>query len=567
MTAPRPHAILLLGPTGSGKTPLGQRLEARGLGGNRCVHFDFGDNLRRVAAQERPSAIVSLDDIQLIRRTLETGALLEDKDFPIAQRILQAFLDRRRVDDSMLVVLNGLPRHVGQAESMARIVDVFTVVCLSCSPETIVARIAANTGGDRTHRTDDDLSAVRRKLAIFSERTFALTEHYQAVGTKTIRLDVTARMTPEQMRTALERVLRQTMSGILMENELLGQFVSPQVHEDRRVTFRLRADQAEKVLVQGLAGLDPQLMTRNSDGLWELTLGPLAPELYSYEFNVDGMSAIDPHNRHVKKWLSLASLLEIPGDPPLLHEQQSVPHGVVHRHGYRSATTKSERGVLVYTPPGYSSDPTKCYPLVVLLHGYGDDESAWIEVGRANWMADNLLAQDKIRPMIIAMPYGHPLPIELNATFDDYANKNIGWMERDLLDDLLPYLSTQFRLNEGREHRAIVGLSMGGGQSLSIGLRHLNQFTWIGGFSSAAPQTGLRQQFADLLEDVSATNDRIRLLWIGCGKDDFLAPRNQQFVDWLNQTEIENTYRLTEGAHDWIVWRKHLAEFLPQLFR
>jgi enterochelin esterase-like enzyme len=108
---------------------------------------------------------------------------------------------------------------------------------------------------------------------------------------------------------------------------------------------------------------------------------------------------------------------------------------------------------------------------------------------------------------------------------------------------------------------------MGGGQSLSIGLRHLNQFTWIGGFSSAAPQTGLRQQFADLLEDVSATNDRIRLLWIGCGKDDFLAPRNQQFVDWLNQTEIENTYRITEGAHDWIVWRKHLAEFLPQLFR
>jgi enterochelin esterase family protein len=333
------------------------------------------------------------------------------------------------------------------------------------------------------------------------------------------------------------------------------------------VTFRLRADQAEEVFVQGIAGLEPKPMAKNADGLWETTVGPLAPELYSYQFNVDGMSVIDPHNRRVKKWLSLDSLVEVPGEPPLLHEQQPVPHGVIHRHVYRSATTGSERNVLVYTPPGYSNDQTERFPLVLLLHGYGDDESAWTEVGRAHSIADNLLDQGQMRPSIIAMPYGHPLPIELRASFDDYANRNVGWMEKDLLDDLLPYLMTNFRLQDGRQHRAIVGLSMGGGQSLRIGLRHLDTFAWIGGFSSSAPQRKLSQQFAHLLEDVSTANDRIRLLWIGCGRDDFLAERNQRFVDWLSENELHHTYRPTAGAHDWSVWRKYLAEFLPQLFR
>jgi enterochelin esterase-like enzyme len=355
--------------------------------------------------------------------------------------------------------------------------------------------------------------------------------------------------------------------GGFVEQDLFGQLISPEVHADRKVTFRLEAPGAEKVVVQGLAGREPQALIKNASGVWEVTLEPLAPELYSYTFSVDGVVVTDPHNRHVKKWLTVESLVEVPGDPPLTHQQQCVPHGVVHHHTYLSQTTSSERGVYVYTPPGYRVDGIEQYPLLVLMHGYGDDESAWLEVGRANWIADNLIAQDKATPLVIAMPYGHPLPLARSGTFDDYATRNEAAMEQDLLHDLFPLLAAQYRLKQDRSQRAIVGLSMGGGQSLTIGLSNLDRFAWIGGFSSAPPRGDVDGKFAGLLQDVAATNDKVKLLWIGCGKEDFLLQRNQEFHSWLSEKKIDHTFQLTGGGHDWMVWRKYLAEFLPQLFR
>ena len=146
--------------------------------------------------------------------------------------------------------------------------------------------------------------------------------------------------------------------GVLVEQDLFGQVVSPEVHADRTVTFRLEAPQAGKVLVQGLAGIEPQALVKNANGVWEVTIGPLAPELYSYKFSVDGAEVTDPHNRHVKKWLTVENLVEVPGDPPLLHEQQRVPHGVVHHHTYDSTDGRWRAGVYVYTPPGYRADGT-----------------------------------------------------------------------------------------------------------------------------------------------------------------------------------------------------------------
>ncbi len=355
--------------------------------------------------------------------------------------------------------------------------------------------------------------------------------------------------------------------GGLVQQELLAQIVSPEVHADQRVTFRFKAPRASKVMVQGIAGLVAQPMTKNSDGVWEVTVGPLAPESYSYMFDVDGTTVTDPSNRHVKKWLTVNSVFEVPGDPPLLHEQQKVPHGIVHHLVYDSSTTGTQRGVYVYTPPGYVPGAAELYPLVVLMHGYGDDESAWIEVGRVNLIADNLLAQGKIKPMIIAMPYGHPLPIELRSRFDDYASRNLQQMEQDLLQDLLPFLSRQYPLKQDCQQHAIVGLSMGGGQSLTIGLQHLDQFAWVGGFSSSAPQGDRDREFAGLVANVAQTNQQLKLLWIGCGEDDFLLERNQQYVQWLKEKGIQHNYRQTEGGHDWSVWRKYVAEFLPLLFQ
>jgi len=352
-----------------------------------------------------------------------------------------------------------------------------------------------------------------------------------------------------------------------VEQDLFGQIVSPEVHADRTVTFRLEAPQASKVLVQGLAGVEPQALAKSDNGVWEVTVGPLAPELYSYKFSVDGAEVTDPHNRHVKKWLTVENLVEVPGDPPRLHEQQRVRHGVVHHHTYYSTTADCERGVYVYTPPAYRADGTDPYPMLVLMHGYGDDESAWLEAGRAHWIADNLIAQGKVVPLVIAMPYGHPLPLPKGGTFDDYATPNQVAMEEDLMQNLLPLLAGQYRLKDDRLQRAVAGLSMGGGQSLTIGLKHLDRFAWIAGFSSATPVGDVDKQLANLLENVSATNEQLKLLWIGCGKEDFLLERNEQFHTWLSDKKINHHYRLTDGGHDWMVWRKYLAEILPQLFR
>jgi adenylate kinase family enzyme len=192
-------AILLLGPTGSGKTPLGELLEARGLNGRKCAHFDFGENLRQIVARGRPDELVSSQDIDFLRGVLERGALLEDKDFSIAQRILRSFINRRAAGGDALVVLNGLPRHVGQAEDVSEILDVRLIVRLECSSATAFARIASNTGGDRTDRVDDNAEAIRQKLLVFAQRTAPLIEYYRNRGVRVVRLETTADTTPEQV--------------------------------------------------------------------------------------------------------------------------------------------------------------------------------------------------------------------------------------------------------------------------------------------------------------------------------------------------------------------------------
>lgn len=203
------EATLLLGPTSSGKTPLGRMIHNRGVAGRRCVHFDFGENLRQIVANRQPDEVVSREDIEFLRDVLQTGALLEDKDFPIAERVLRRFLFRQGVEGAgTVVVLNGLPRHVGQASSIAAILNVRTVVHLQCSAETVLARIAENTGGDRTGRPDDQLADVRRKLDIFAERTAPLIDFYRSSGVRVVQLAVDADITPEQMWLELDRRLR-----------------------------------------------------------------------------------------------------------------------------------------------------------------------------------------------------------------------------------------------------------------------------------------------------------------------------------------------------------------------
>jgi adenylate kinase family enzyme len=200
---PRPNALLLVGPTGSGKTPFGDEIERRGLGERACHHFDFGATLRRVVTCPETAPCLGADDIAFLRSLLKSGALLEDHHFHIAEKILGSFISRRVSGPDDLLVLNGLPRHVGQAEDMDRLVNVEAVVELVCPPGVVLERIRTNAGGDRAERVDDDLAAVRHKLAIYAERTVPLVEHYHARGARILSIPIAADTTADAAWRAL----------------------------------------------------------------------------------------------------------------------------------------------------------------------------------------------------------------------------------------------------------------------------------------------------------------------------------------------------------------------------
>ena len=193
----RLKAVLILGPTGSGKTPLGNIMEKNGLGSRRCYHFDFGENLRLMAKSKKPDKRFTPEEIRFINKVLVSGALLENEHFYLARKILDWFIARNRISSGGLIVLNGLPRHIGQAKEIDSIMDIETVVHLSCAPKTIQTRIKNNSGGDRLNRPDDNITSVQNKISIFNQRTSKLIEHYRAAGIRIVNIAVTEKTTPE----------------------------------------------------------------------------------------------------------------------------------------------------------------------------------------------------------------------------------------------------------------------------------------------------------------------------------------------------------------------------------
>jgi len=313
------------------------------------------------------------------------------------------------------------------------------------------------------------------------------------------------------------------------------------------------------VNVQFARGVQP--MTRNKSGIWSITLGPAKPEIYEYNFVVDDLAIVDPANSWLKVWLRNArNLVEIPGKEPMFFQQQQVPHGTIHLHKYPSKSLGVTRGLYIYTPPGYKTSKNVKYPVLYLLHGMGDTEDAWTGIGRANFIMDNLLAAKKARPMVIVMPYGHTP----SAPPDMRSIGNYGAFEKDLIKDVIPYVQKNYHVSKDQKDRAIVGLSMGGGQSLTIGLGNIELFGWVGAFSSAVPRD---PKLNELLSNAIAKNDKLNLLWIGCGKKDFLFQANRKLIERLNTDNIKHVAHITEGGHEWRLWRIYLNELVPLLFK
>jgi enterochelin esterase-like enzyme len=349
-----------------------------------------------------------------------------------------------------------------------------------------------------------------------------------------------------------------------------ARLISPEVYADHSVAFRFLDPNARQVSLDLEGVATPAPMQKNDQGVWTLTTAPLESDYYGYSFDADGVHLIDPLNPLlVPNLLHSRSAVHVPGPASLPWEVNNVPHGVVHHHFYRSAVVGDQRDFYVYTPPGYSPRARTKYPVLYLLHGFSDDASGWTSVGHANVIFDNLIAEGKVKPMIVVMPLGYGAPQILASGFAGFEHsglrrQNFEKFTQALLTEVMPQAERAYRIKKDRNDRAIAGLSMGGAESLLSGLNHLDQFAWIGAFSSG----GLTEKFDDEFPGLDAkANAKLRLLWVACGTDDHLIGINRKFRAWLRSKGIVHTGIETPGMHTWMVWRRNLANFSPLLFR
>jgi len=354
--------------------------------------------------------------------------------------------------------------------------------------------------------------------------------------------------------------------------------VSPEVHADKRVTFRLYAPKASEVTVggdwipQGL-GTGGKL-TKDEKGVWSITVGPLPSDFYSYSISMDGVRTLDPKNAMIKQGTtSVDNMFFVSGNEAAYQDLQAVPHGEVRRVWYQSSTMNEQRRLHVYTPPGYDTSKAK-YPVFYLLHGGGDEDSGWSTIGRAGFILDNLIAAKKAKPMIVVMPNGSlPRPNVVPSAPPNPA-ANAAFQERfasELLKDVVPFVEKTFRVQTGSANRALAGLSMGGGQTMRTVALHPDQFGYVGVWSAGvavATTADFEQRSATFLKSADQVNKSIKLFEVTCGDKDTLAFAGSKNLDEiLKKNNIKHEMQISGGGHTWINWRQYLNAFAQKLFR
>ena len=367
--------------------------------------------------------------------------------------------------------------------------------------------------------------------------------------------------------------------------------VSPEINADNTVTFRLFAPEAQKVEVTGdflptqkmqtprgeIDGPGIAALAKNEQNVWELTTQPLSPELYSYSFIIDGVKVTDPDNVYsIRDVASVTSVFIISGGRADLYKVNDVPHGTVARRWYDSPTLGITRRITIYTPAGYEQSQEK-YPVLYLLHGAGGDEEAWISLGRATQILDNLIAQGKVKPMIVVMPNGNAgqkaAPGESERGM--YKPSFMGDTRMDgayetAFPDIMQFVETNYRTLNTKSSRAIAGLSMGGFHSLHISKEYPDKFDYVGLFSAAIlPREEVKSPVYDNLDAKLKAQfaNPPKLYWIAIGTADFLYQNNVDFRKKLDENHYQYTYYETDEGHIWKNWRIYLTEFLPLLFK
>lgn len=370
---------------------------------------------------------------------------------------------------------------------------------------------------------------------------------------------------------------------VMQAQEALGfrpDVSSPVVNDSRTVTFNIRAPHADTVRVAGTFSPVPLTMSKDAEGVWTATTDTLPSDLYSYWFDVDGVRTLDPANAYVMRDIaSLTNIMVVPGGAGDIMIARDVPHGNVAKVWYDSPSLGMERRMTVYTPAGYDESSDRRYPVLYLLHGMGGDEDAWSELGRAPIILDNLIASGQAVPMIVVMPNGNAsqeaapgqTPEGLYKTDMMRSVSPKGAIENSF-PDIVEYVDSHYRTVPDKAHRAIAGLSMGGGHSWAVSRKYPDMFDYVGLFSAAVRWNGggvepqaPDKEFADAAALQFATPPA--LYWIAIGKDDFLYQLNEMYRAFLDNNGWEYVYYETPGGHTWKNWRDYLIAFAPMLFK
>ncbi|HEV7612364.1 MAG TPA: alpha/beta hydrolase-fold protein [Steroidobacteraceae bacterium] len=367
----------------------------------------------------------------------------------------------------------------------------------------------------------------------------------------------------------------------------------PSIHPDGSITFTLKAPDAGDVRVAGGDGLgkSPFAMTKSADGTWSVTTPPSVPGFHYYWFVLNGVSVNDPASRTYFGYGKETSGIEVPEAGADFYAITNVPHGEVRAKWYLSKTTGEWRRAFVYTPPGYDKSPNIRYPVLILQHGSGEDETGWMRQGKAQCILDNLIGAGKARPMIVVMDRGYAnrpgTPVAEMGPNRWLQNRQLAFstFEEVVIHDLMPTIDAAYRTIPDREHRAMAGLSMGGMQALFITLRHLDMFAYIGSFSgpiiprldddtsrgdSQQERFDAKTAYQGAFSDPMAFNKRVKLLWLGVGtaEPEPFRPGIGDAVMALRAAGVRLVYFESSGtAHEWQTWRRDLNDFAPRLFR
>ena len=369
---------------------------------------------------------------------------------------------------------------------------------------------------------------------------------------------------------------------LLVVCALSAQMVSmaqPRTNDDGTVTFQYKNDSAKTVLVDvQFAGRKE--MTRGADGLWTVTLGPVAPDMYPYCYVVDGVGVMDPENpQYFPNEGFKNSLLEVKSKTGTLpHDILDVPHGRVEYVNYYSKSLGATNHAIVYLPPSYMTNMQKKYPVFYLISGTTDTEEVYYKVGRVNYILDNLLAEKQAQEMIVVLPYGNPMKLKLQdapttvpgATTKERSDEIARQMRfggdvfsQDLINDLMPYIEKNYRTKADRDHRAIGGFSRGGNQGLFNGLTNLDKFSYLCSYSSFTST-----DIPDVYDNAAELNKKLHLFWLGVGTDDFLYGNARDYMEFLDKKGIRSVKEFTTDkfGHTWMNAKYFLAKTLPLLF-